>query len=168
MDLGGDVQWVSRLFFLIQIDGVLNTNYTKETTSSGVIFVEDNKIKILKQIIDETDAKVVLSSTWRYGWTDSDRSMFAQDFNELKEKLEEFDITLYDKTPIFDYYMRKRGEEIQEYLHGRDDIDGYVIIDDLDGSWLRPCSSHLLQTSPWKGLEEKHIKTAKKIMKMEV
>ena len=152
----------------LDIDGVLNTNYTKETTSSGVIFVEDNKIKILKQIIDETDAKVVLSSTWRYGWTDSDRSMFAQDFNELKEKLEEFGITLYDKTPIFDYYMRKRGEEIQEYLRGRDDIDGYVIIDDLDGSWLRPCSSHLLQTSPWKGLEEKHIKTAKKIMKMEV
>ena len=111
---------------------------------------------------------MVLSSTWRYGWTDSDRSMFAQDFNELKEKLEEFGITLYDKTPIFDYYMRKRGEEIQEYLCGRDDIDGYVIIDDLDGSWLRPCSSHLLQTSPWKGLEEKHIKTAKKIMKMEV
>lgn len=94
--------------------------------------------------------------------------MFAQDFNELRDRLEEFGITLYDKTPIFDYYMRKRGEEIQEYLYGRDDIDGYVIIDDLDGRWLRPCSSHLLQTSPWKGLEEKHIKAAKRIIKMEV
>ena len=94
--------------------------------------------------------------------------MFTQDFNELKEKLEEFDIALYDKTPIFDYYMRRRGEEIQEYLDSRDDIDGYIIIDDLDGRWLRPCSSHLLETSPWKGLQEKHIKAVKRIMKMGV
>ncbi len=160
-----------KLIFL-DIDGVLNTDYTKELTSSGTIFVEDNKIKILKQIIDETDAKVVLSSTWRMGWLGSEmeiqRSVFGQDFIELRNKLEEFGIVLYDKTPVFDNYMRLRGEEIKAYLDSHNNIDGYVIIDDLDGHYLRPCSSHLLQTSQLKGLQEKHIKAAKRIMKMEV
>lgn len=159
------------LIFL-DIDGVLNTNYTKEKTSSGAIFVDDNKIRILKAIIDETDAKIVLSSTWRYGWIlmedgikDND---FFQDFIELRNKLREFDIELYDKTPLFDKFMRSRGEEIQSYLNGRDDVEGYIIIDDIDGRDVRPCSSHLLQTSEWKGLQEKHIKAAKRIMDMGV
>lgn len=153
-------------------DGVLNTNYTKELTPSGAIFVDDNKIKILKAIIDKTNAKIVLSSTWRIGWRHielgvSDSSL-AQDFLALKKKLLEYDIRLFDKTPVFNEFMRHRGEEIKAYLDNRDDVDGYVIIDDLDGKWLRPCSSHLLQTSEWSGLEEKHIKTIEKILDMEV
>lgn len=169
----GDAQWVSRLYFLILTDGVLNTNYTKELTPSGAIFVDDNKIKILKSIIDRTNAKIVLSSTWRIGWRHvemgmSDSSM-AQDFLALKRKLSEYDIRIYDKTPIFsELRMGCRGKEIESYLDSRDDIDGYVILDDLSGKWLRPCSSHLLQTSEWSGLEEKHIKTIEKILNMEV
>ena len=52
--------------------------------------------------------------------------------------------------------------------NSKDKIDGYVIIDDLGGEWLRPCSSHLLQTSEYKGLQEKHIKVAERILNMEV
>ena len=54
------------------------------------------------------------------------------------------------------------------YLDDHEEVDGYVVIDDIDGKWIRPCSSHLLQTSERKGLEEKHIKTAKRILQMEV
>ena len=136
------------------------------------MFVNDNKIKILKEIIDRTNAKVVLSSTWRIGWKHLDIGLTdtwaIRDFIELRDKLLEFGIELYDKTPIFDKFMRRRGEEIQAWLDAHKDVDGYVIIDDLGGKWLRPCSSHLLQTSEMKGLEEKHIKVAERIMKMGV
>lgn len=139
-------------------------------TYDGTMFVNDNKIKILKEIIDRTDAKVVLSSTWRIGWKHLDMGLTEtwaiRDFIELRDKLLEFGIELYDKTPIFDKFMRRRGEEIQAWLDAHEDVEGYVIIDDLSGKWLRPCSSHLLQTSVDKGLLEKHIKVAERIINM--
>lgn len=142
-------------------------------TAEGSVFVDDKKVKILKDIIDLTGAKIVLSSTWRIGWKHLDigikDSCMAEDFVEFRDKLKEFEIDLYDKTPILDKFMRRRGEEIKMYLdNNKDDIEGYVIIDDLSGKWLRPCSSHLLQTSEYKGLQEKHIKVAERILNMEI
>lgn len=152
-------------------DGVLNTYYTKSVTSTGAIFVDDNKVKILKDIVDRTGAKVVMISTWRIGWRQIELgirdSEFAKDFITLKNKLNEFGIELYDKTPVFNKPMILRGKEIQSYIDNSNDvIDGYVIIDDLDGKYLRPCSNHLLQTSGLKGLQEKHIKTIERILDM--
>lgn len=151
---------------------MLNTYYTKEETSLGSVFVEDKKVEILKEIIDRTNAKVVLSSSWRIGWWSIDDGLentwMATDFKELKDKLLEFGIELYDKTVVFDKYMRRRGDEIKGWLDNHKDVEGYVIIDDLGGRYLRPCSSHLLQTSEYKGLEKKHIKTAERILNMEV
>ena len=155
----------------LDIDGVLNDNGCKTLTSSGSLFVNDNKIKILKEIIDRTGAKVVLSSTWRFGWRQLEQglsdSWAIRDFIELRDKLLEYDIELYDKTPMFDRFMRRRGEEIAAWLDKHKDVDGYVIIDDLDGKWLRPCSDHLLQISSNYGLRQKHIKIAEKILNNE-
>ena len=142
-------------------------------TAEGSVFVDDKKVKILKDIIDLTGAKIVLSSTWRIGWRYFELgqrdSSVVQDFIELREKLLEFGIELYDKTPILDKFMRRRGDEIQLYFDNcKDGVDGYVIIDDLDGKLLRPYSSHLLQTSESKGLQEKHVKVAERILNMEV
>lgn len=142
-------------------------------TAEGSVFVDDKKVKILKDIIDLTGAKIVLSSTWRIGWRYFELgqrdSSVVQDFIELREKLLEFGIELYDKTPILDKFMRRRGDEIQLYFDNcKDEVDGYVIIDDLDGKSLRPYSSHLLQTSESKGLQEKHVKVAERILNMEV
>ena len=155
----------------LDIDGVLNTYYTKEETTVGSIFVEDKKVAILKEIIDRTGAIVVLSSSWRIGWEHLElgvKNGIAQDFIELCDKLLEFGIKLYDKTVVFDKYMRRRGDEIKGWLDAHDDVEGYVIIDDLGGKWLRPCSSHLLQTNEFKGLQEKHIKVAERIINMGV
>lgn len=136
------------------------------------MFVEDRKVNILKEIVDRTGAEIVLSSTWRYGWEHIENGRknteFAHDFIALKDKLQEFDIELYDKTAILDRYMRRRGDEIKGWLDAHDDVEGYVIIDDLGGKWLRPCSSHLLQTNEFKGLQEKHIKVAERIINMGV
>ena len=140
-------------------------------TAEDSVFVEDKKVAILKEIIDRTGAKVVLSSSWRIGWVHLELGAddwISRDFIELRDKLLEFGIELYDKTVVFDKYMRRRGDEIRGWLDKHKDVDGYVIIDDLGGKWLRPCSSHLLQTSELKGLEEKHIKVAERILDMEV
>lgn len=154
-----------KLIFL-DIDGVLNTCYTKEKTSTNIVFVEDRKIEILKKIIDSTNAKIVLSSTWRIGWRYLELGLtnhdMIRDFIELRDKLRDFGIELYSKTPITN---KSRGEEIKMYLDStKDNIDSYAIIDDIGGRRLRPVSSHLLQTSDFKGLEEKHIKIVERIL----
>lgn len=152
----------------LDIDGVLNTYFTKEYTKMGAIFIEEKKVEILKKIIEQSDAKIVLSSTWRMGWEHIEHgksdTWYAKDFIELKDKLQELGVILYDKTQVLDSTMRRRGKEIELYLKSRNDIDGYAILDDLGGRWLRPCSSHLVQTSEYRGLEEKHIKTVLKML----
>lgn len=158
---------IIKVIFL-DIDGVLNTYYTEERTKTGAFFIEDKKVEILRQMIEQSGAKIVLSSTWRMGWEDIERgyehTWLAKDFIELRDKLQELGVELYDKTPVLDKFMRRRGEEIELYLKDRDDIEGYAILDDLGGRRLRPCSSHLVQTSEYKGLEEKHIKTVLKML----
>ena len=57
-----------KIIFL-DIDGVLNCKYTKEEIFFFP-FVSPKKIELLKQLIERTGAKVVLSSTWRHGWAD--------------------------------------------------------------------------------------------------
>ena len=157
----------------LDIDGVLNCNYsTHEVTSTYSMFVQDNKIRILKEIIDRTGAKVVLSSTWRVGWKRLELGMvdnpLAIDFIELRNKLLEFSIELYDKTPQLDRFMRRRGDEIKMWLDAHPEVDGCVIIDDLSGKYIKPCARHLLQTSDMWGLQKKHIVAAERIMKRSI
>ena len=56
-----------KIIFL-DIDGVLNSIGWVERTK-GTAYedkeIDPSKVRLLKQIIDKTDAKIVLSSTWR-------------------------------------------------------------------------------------------------------
>ena len=74
----------------LDIDGVLNYSGCKEKIG-GIFFVNDERIKILKEIIDKTNAKIVLSSTWRSGWWDLEAgkttTIDAHDFIALRDKL---------------------------------------------------------------------------------
>ena len=159
-----------KIIFL-DIDGVLNYNNFKSETKTGSMFVSDKKMEILKKIIEETNAKIVLSSTWRKGWKDLDLglpSCLASDFIELRDKFKEYELEFYDKTPILSYYMTRRGEEINLWLDKHKEVEGFVIIDDMSGRWLRPHSKHHLQTSVWKGLEEKHIKKIRELLELPI
>lgn len=113
-----------KIIFL-DIDGVLNNSYTQEKTSEGTTFVEDEKIKLLKEIIDKTKVKIVLSSTWRIS---RDNPELNHDFCELKNKLKDYDIEFYDYTPIL--LRGDRQEEIFEWLKNNSNIENYIILDD--------------------------------------
>ena len=49
-------------------DGVVNCWGTKERAPSKVVGVEQRLIAYIKEIVDATGAKIVLSSTWRKDW----------------------------------------------------------------------------------------------------
>lgn len=145
----------------LDIDGVLNFTGCKEKIG-GIFFVNDERIKILKEIIDKTEAKVVLSSTWKMGWWDLEagiNSIHARDFVALRDKLLEFNIELFDKTRDC---SANRAEEITDWLSTRNDVENILIIDDKYD--MKPYNKFFLKTSFREGLKVNHIKHAVNIL----
>lgn len=136
----------------------------------------DEKLELLKQLIDRTGAKIVLSSTWRYGWrymqdthipeNDAFRQREIGHFLALQEKLREFELEFLDRTPVINESMNHRGEEIDQWLREweGESVESFVILDDLNGKYLRPHAGRLVRTSITKGLLQKHVELAVKIL----
>lgn len=144
----------------LDIDGVLNCETTEEKTLDGTRFVEDRFIKRLKRIVDTTNAKVVLSSDWRY---DRDCDEFNGDYLELKDKLFEYDIEFYGFTPVCPRNSRgfpyaSRGFEIKQYLAEHEEVDEFVILDDRCD--MEPHLNRLVRTSFETGLTEEDVDEA--------
>ena len=114
----------------LDIDGVLNCNYsTYEMTSTHSMFVQENKIKILKEIIDKTDAKVVLCSSLRRFFIKEENEVFPTTLKgkKLYDKLLKYDIKLYDITPVTE---GNKEESIKIWLSNRNDVNSFIIDDD--------------------------------------
>lgn len=110
-------------------------------------------IRVLNDIVAQSGAEIVVSSTWRYG-----RSV-----SELQETLrgEGFTGRVVDKTPT-SVAGSDRAEEIAAWLNEHP-VDGYVIIDDhADMGELRP---RLLQTHPAHGLQPDDVPRAVAILR---
>lgn len=157
-----------KLIFL-DVDGVLNSLSTK-TEIEGYTFVSDNLIALLKQIVDATDAKIVLSSTWRRGWYCKEHVPNPDDvdlrdirmFEALRDKLHDFGIELMSYTDDFG----PRGQEIDAWLKvwTGEPIESYIILDDMGGAEMRPHSRYLVQTSIGGGMNAKHAARAIKLL----
>lgn len=105
----------------LDVDGVLNSDEyfekTKGLNLQGIYQdIDVEKIKLLKKAVDETGAKVVLTSSWRY----------TKNAIKLKELLKEYEIFV-DATPFIE---NKRGLEIKKWLLDNQNVDDFVILDD--------------------------------------
>lgn len=105
----------------LDVDGVLNSDeYFDSVSDSDDDSIENeidmDKIKLLKEAVDLTDAQVVLSSSWRY----------TRKAQSLLELLIENSIVT-DVTP---FLQNKRGLEIKSWLKNNPDVDDFVILDD--------------------------------------
>ena len=146
-----------KILFL-DVDGVLNNNLTRTITFDGWCFVDDYLVKRLKRIIDATGAKIVLSSTWRDCWNREDESKNEPFFNQLRNKLKEYGMEIWDALPM---PMRpSRGTAINEWfeLHKDLNIESFVILDDwYDMGIYR---DHLIQISGGIGLTDEDVNEA--------
>lgn len=133
---------VMKIIFL-DIDGVLNYYdcwLRSENQNTQDVWDEDC-VNELNRIINETGAKVVISSTWRL-------------YPELDQLIEN-DIGIKegaiigktkDYLPIIRSEGTCRGDEIQDWLDNTDEvIESFVILDDDDD--MRDLLPYLIQTS---------------------
>ena len=113
----------------LDIDGVLNTVNTFKEKKCGKIKIEIDEFRVeyLREIVEKTDAKIVLSSTWRM--------KFGENLVPLDDKAKElinifskYNLKFYDVTPIDK--NRWRENEISSWLSQNREVSSFVIIDD--------------------------------------
>lgn len=153
-----------KLIFL-DIDGVCNNNqFFLDFNKSGKKFHPDDMIDPvnvlqLNKIIAQTQAKIVVSSSWRV----------CQSVERLQNLLSRHGVLgeVIDKTPDFCIQSKTRGEEIQSWLDEYnqnpegEDIESFVIIDDESDIHQK---ENFVQTSMDTGLIELHVQLAIQIL----
>src|ERR1700735_399772 len=104
-----------KIIFL-DIDGVLNCKSTPNPRKFPYV-VDPKLIVQLKSLIEKTDARVVLSSTWRLDPV----GLLAARY---------WDITIFDVCP--DSPGSARCREILAWLSSHSDVTRFIVVDDED------------------------------------
>ena len=119
-------------YIFLDIDGVLNSEHTWEDKTSNII--SDQLVKNLSYLVEKTDAKIVLSSSWRVYFNNNIKNpnnIFAM---ALLASLNKYNLKLHDMTPYpKGPYSSERGLEIKTYVE-QNNITDYVVIDDEEFS----------------------------------
>lgn len=151
----------------LDVDGVLNSEKDL-LNAKGDSEIFDRPLKLLKHLVDSTKAKIVISSTWRIGCTRSGRTSFYGEelYKTLEKRLADYQLEIFDITPVIVKPNIKRGDEIREWLKeakNKYQIESFVILDD-ESDMCEFTSTHLVQTSMETGLTENHILIAENIL----
>lgn len=135
--------------------------------------VHENKVKRLAKIIKATNAKIVLSSSWRYGWWQKPYEKQDMDQKRLTDLFNKYNIHVIDITPKDN--NGRRGMEIYNWLaKHEDEVESFIILDDENYDMgIFQKDKRFIQTSTVSlnnmiigkfsentGLKRKHVKSA--------
>ena len=160
---------MSKVIFL-DIDGVLSPRWwdsNKQSDNYGRLF-DATAVANLSQIVEETEAEIVISSSWKNVGLVELQNMWRD--RDLPGKIVDItpdymsdELLLKEDSADMDY-LYERGSEIQGWLllHG-DDVSRYVIIDDMDDI-LPEQQSHFVQTDPEVGITEEDVDKAVRLL----
>ena len=152
-----------RKVIFLDIDGVLSPRWwdsDKQSDNYGRLF-DAKAVANLSKIIEETEADIVISSSWKnIGLVElqnmwRDRGLPGKIVDITPDYMSD-ELLLKEDSSNMDY-LYERGSEIQGWLllHG-DDVSRYVIIDDMDDI-LPEQKSHFVQTDPEVGITEEDV-----------
>ena len=159
-----------RKIIFLDIDGVLSPrwwNSDKQSDNYGCLF-DAKAVANLAKIVEETDAEIVISSSWKDMGLVELQNMWRD--RDLPGKIVDItpdymsdELLLKEDSADMDY-LYERGSEIQGWvlLHG-DDVSRYVIIDDMDDI-LPEQKSHFVQTDPEVGITEEDVDKAVRLL----
>jgi len=139
---------MTKIIFL-DIDGVLNSEtdfleaaikydpvHSKLQKGERWKIISAGKLALLNGIIKQTDAKIVLSSTWRGKCDGKKMTKIFQRYGDIWEH--DADVFIgqtenWSRRSHFGSYDQEwRGREIGQYLSEHPEIEDYIILDDND------------------------------------
>ena len=139
----------------LDIDGVLN-NHTWWTEVMSKYNIDTNMIYnqeamfLLRQLVDLTGARIVLSSSWRI-------SEYSRD--KVMDNFIPYGLSIYSCTGE---EPGTRGHQILEWLRRHPDVDNYVAFDDDED--LTELGYHFIKTNYAYGLQREHFSRALEIL----
>ena len=144
----------------LDVDGVLNSikdydEHYKDSENKPILYddVEERPLLLLKELVDKTGAKIVVSSSWR---------KIEKLYHKLGNALYEYGMRIYDVTPY--RYNKDRSDEIYEWLYDKN-IESFVILDDDNFKFEESgLGKYLIKTTYDDGLRTEHIEKAIKIL----
>ena len=148
----------------LDIDGVLNcaTTTKRLDVCFEFNFVDTRKVLRLRDIVERTGAKLVLSSTWRFG---ADPKAFFIEREALRELVAEFRRLRcplwFDITPYLP--ATKRWQEINAWLILHD-VEDFIILDDWGEEEFRPMMDRLVKCDARFGLTKERAELAVKML----
>ena len=161
----------------LDVDGVLNDNDFERKYREN-IYIQEPRVKRLKDIVEATQAKIVMSSSWRHCFKvyneEPERITSEHDLSimkELKDKLDKYGLIVSDYTEYLTTGPYARPLEIRKWILDKGNLKRFVILDDDDfwvWNWL---SDYFVMTRRKKdddddfmGLEDEHVKRAIEIL----
>ena len=76
-----------KVIFLDVYGVLIHNNYRNPEN----LHIDEEKVKILKQIVDKTNAKIVLSSTWKNSYN---KKIIPNRYNVLEKILEKYNLKI--------------------------------------------------------------------------
>lgn len=141
----------SKIIFL-DVDGVLNS----AQDGFSINLETDNHLKLLEQLVKETGADIVLSSSWRMSFGCS----FSLS-NTLISRLKEHGLSILDITP--EREDGDRGLEIKEWLD-KNPTKNILILDDEDFDIANIFPNNFVKTNNEIGLQKEDVEKGIKIL----
>ena len=120
----------------LDIDGVLNSEMyeASRTENSTDGYIDMSRVKLLADIINVTDAKIVLSSSWRLDW-DKSSELCGEDGKYINQCLAKYGLAVMDKTPFISFFTDRRKEILTWLSNHRSDVESFVVLDDIISGW---------------------------------
>lgn len=156
----------------LDIDGVLNSNLWNENHQKEIkegTLIDRNLVSLLGMLVRTTNAKIVLSSGWRF-WFDEKKVPIRTETERLVEFLSSENISIYDFTPdLTTEEIRKslkfslvKAQEILKWIELHEEVNQWIVLDDLD-LHNSIVSEHQIQTNPEIGLTREDVELAMNI-----
>ncbi len=167
---------MSKIIFL-DIDGVLNSNFWNEShqreISDGKL-VDEEKVSMLEALVRRTDAEIILHSGWRF-WFDEEMEPLCPEAADLAGLLAGKGLELAGVTPDLTTEEIRRtkkfsyvkADEILLWLESHGDVDGWVVLDDLDLHNAH-IEAHQVKTDQTVGLTWEDVAEAERILQRKV
>lgn len=157
-----------KIIFL-DIDGVLNSEIYEASCNEecGDGYIDLSRVKLLADIVNATDAKIVLTSSLRLDW-DKKPDCCGEDGKYINQCLDRYGLYITDKTPFFGLFTERRKEILSWLLNHRSEVESFVILDDMNYGWGE-LSGRVVSTDPLSyGLEEVHVQKALELLSTQI
>lgn len=149
----------------LDIDGVLNNTRTKSMTPEGFTGISNSLLNNLKKLVQITNAKIILTSTWKDDW-DINIDNCTETGLYLNKKFNQKRLYIFDKVKDTSKGSFYRGLSIIDYINRHLDITKFVIIDDskFDFDEYIELKNHIVYTDELLGLTLDKVEEAINIL----